>query len=171
MLRLRLLPCAVVDGLIGIDAAHIQWQSHGGPDAVPNGLALLRPPSPPAGPRRHQPSVRSCGCGWRGPWRALRPGACSRSLTVRKSGCRSTGSSIPTWAPALASGRGLQGPGVTAVGPEGGSLSSLRERRQGAYKAGRLGVKAAWGAWRCRGGAHPQVNPRSPPGAGHRDHR
>ena len=30
----------LVDGLIGVDAAHIQWHSHGGPDEVPNGLAL-----------------------------------------------------------------------------------------------------------------------------------
>jgi putative restriction endonuclease len=30
----------LVDGLIGVDAAHIQWHSHGGPDQVPNGLAL-----------------------------------------------------------------------------------------------------------------------------------
>ena len=26
--------------MIGVDAAHIQWHSHGGPDEVPNGLAL-----------------------------------------------------------------------------------------------------------------------------------
>jgi hypothetical protein len=30
----------LVDGLIGVDAAHIQWHSHGGPDEVPNGPAL-----------------------------------------------------------------------------------------------------------------------------------
>jgi hypothetical protein len=30
----------LVDGLIGVDAAHIQWHPHGGPDEVPNGLAL-----------------------------------------------------------------------------------------------------------------------------------
>ena len=29
-----------VDGLIGVDAAHIRWHAHGGPDEVPNGLAL-----------------------------------------------------------------------------------------------------------------------------------
>ena len=28
------------DGLIGVDAAHIRWHAHGGPDEVPNGLAL-----------------------------------------------------------------------------------------------------------------------------------
>jgi hypothetical protein len=32
----------LVDGLIGVDAAHIRWHAHGGPDEVPNGLALLR---------------------------------------------------------------------------------------------------------------------------------
>jgi putative restriction endonuclease len=30
----------LVDGLIGVDAAHIRWHAHGGPDEVPNGLAL-----------------------------------------------------------------------------------------------------------------------------------
>jgi putative restriction endonuclease len=30
----------LVDGLIGVDAAYFQWHSHGGPDEVPNGLAL-----------------------------------------------------------------------------------------------------------------------------------
>ena len=30
----------LVDGLIGVDAAHFQWHSHGGPDEMPNGLAL-----------------------------------------------------------------------------------------------------------------------------------
>lgn len=30
----------LVDGLIAVDAAHIQWHSHGGPDEVTNGLAL-----------------------------------------------------------------------------------------------------------------------------------
>jgi putative restriction endonuclease len=39
MLRLRLL-ARLVDGLIGVDAAHIRWHAHGGPDEVPNGLAL-----------------------------------------------------------------------------------------------------------------------------------
>ena len=29
-----------MDGLIGVDAGHIQWHSHGGPDEVSNGLAL-----------------------------------------------------------------------------------------------------------------------------------
>lgn len=28
------------DGLFGLDAAHIRWHSHGGPDTTPNGLAL-----------------------------------------------------------------------------------------------------------------------------------
>lgn len=28
------------DGLFGLDAAHIRWHSHGGPDTIPNGLAL-----------------------------------------------------------------------------------------------------------------------------------
>ena len=28
------------DGLLGLEAAHIQWHSHGGPDQVSNGLAL-----------------------------------------------------------------------------------------------------------------------------------
>jgi putative restriction endonuclease len=28
------------EGLIGVDAAHIRWHAHGGPDEVPNGLAL-----------------------------------------------------------------------------------------------------------------------------------
>ena len=47
MLEAYLAECCVcgfslrlVDGLIGVDAAHIQWHSHGGPDEVPNGLAL-----------------------------------------------------------------------------------------------------------------------------------
>jgi putative restriction endonuclease len=30
----------LVDGLIGIDAAHIRWHAHGGPDEVQNGLSL-----------------------------------------------------------------------------------------------------------------------------------
>jgi putative restriction endonuclease len=30
----------LVDGLIAVDAAHIRWHAHGGPDEVPNGLAL-----------------------------------------------------------------------------------------------------------------------------------
>jgi putative restriction endonuclease len=30
----------LVDGLIGVDAAHIRWHAHGGPDEVSNGLAL-----------------------------------------------------------------------------------------------------------------------------------
>jgi putative restriction endonuclease len=30
----------LVDGLIGVDAAHIRWHAHGGPDQVSNGLAL-----------------------------------------------------------------------------------------------------------------------------------
>jgi len=30
----------LVDDLIGVDAAHIRWHAHGGPDEVPNGLAL-----------------------------------------------------------------------------------------------------------------------------------
>ena len=30
----------LVDGLIGVDAAHIGWHAHGAPDEVPNGLAL-----------------------------------------------------------------------------------------------------------------------------------
>jgi putative restriction endonuclease len=30
----------LVDGLIGVDAVHIRWHAHGGPDEVPNGLAL-----------------------------------------------------------------------------------------------------------------------------------
>ena len=30
----------LADGLIGVDAAHIRWHAHGGPDEVPNGLAL-----------------------------------------------------------------------------------------------------------------------------------
>jgi hypothetical protein len=30
----------LVDGLIGVDAAHILWHAHGGPHEVPNGLAL-----------------------------------------------------------------------------------------------------------------------------------
>jgi putative restriction endonuclease len=30
----------LVDGLIGVDAAHIRWHAHGAPDEVPNGLAL-----------------------------------------------------------------------------------------------------------------------------------
>jgi putative restriction endonuclease len=33
-------PCALVDGLIGVDAAHIRWNAQGRPDEVPNGLAL-----------------------------------------------------------------------------------------------------------------------------------
>lgn len=28
------------EGLVGVDAAHIRWHAHGGPDEVPNGLAL-----------------------------------------------------------------------------------------------------------------------------------
>ena len=28
------------DDLLGLDAAHIRWHSHGGPDTIPNGLAL-----------------------------------------------------------------------------------------------------------------------------------
>ena len=28
------------DELVGIDAAHIHWHGYGGPDEVPNGLAL-----------------------------------------------------------------------------------------------------------------------------------
>lgn len=30
----------IADSLFGLDAAHIMWHSHGGPDRVPNGLAL-----------------------------------------------------------------------------------------------------------------------------------
>jgi putative restriction endonuclease len=30
----------LVDGLIAVDAAHIRWHAHNGPDEVPNGLAL-----------------------------------------------------------------------------------------------------------------------------------
>jgi putative restriction endonuclease len=30
----------LVDGLILVDAAHIRWHAHGGPDELPNGLAL-----------------------------------------------------------------------------------------------------------------------------------
>jgi putative restriction endonuclease len=30
----------LVDGLIRLDAAHIRWHAHGGPDEVPKGLAL-----------------------------------------------------------------------------------------------------------------------------------
>jgi putative restriction endonuclease len=30
----------LLDGLIGVDAAYIRWLAHGGPDEVPNGLAL-----------------------------------------------------------------------------------------------------------------------------------
>jgi putative restriction endonuclease len=30
----------LVDGLVGVDAAHIRWHAHGGSDEVPNGLAL-----------------------------------------------------------------------------------------------------------------------------------
>ena len=47
MLEAYLAECCVcgfslrlVDGLIGVDAAHIQWHCQGGPDEVPNGLAL-----------------------------------------------------------------------------------------------------------------------------------
>ena len=30
----------LADDLFGLDAAHIRWHSHGGPDTIPNGLAL-----------------------------------------------------------------------------------------------------------------------------------
>ena len=30
----------LADGLIGVDAAHIRWHAHGGPDVVSNGIAL-----------------------------------------------------------------------------------------------------------------------------------
>jgi putative restriction endonuclease len=30
----------LLDGLIGVDAGHVRWHAHGGPDEVPNGLAL-----------------------------------------------------------------------------------------------------------------------------------
>jgi putative restriction endonuclease len=30
----------LVHGLIAVDAAHVRWHAHGGPDEVPNGLAL-----------------------------------------------------------------------------------------------------------------------------------
>jgi putative restriction endonuclease len=30
----------LMDGLIGVDAAHIRWHAHGGPNEVHNGLAL-----------------------------------------------------------------------------------------------------------------------------------
>jgi hypothetical protein len=128
----------LVDGLIGVDAAHIQWHSHGGPDEVPNGLALCA-----LHHRVLDHGAITVGEDLRvrvARWRAVRPGACSRSSTVRRSGCRSTCSSTPTWGTCAGITPRSSRAGVTAVGPEGGgSLSSLRERRQGSYKAARLG--------------------------------
>jgi putative restriction endonuclease len=57
----------LVDGLIAVDAAHIRWHAHGGPDEVPNGLALCACTiaCSTTGPSQ---CVRIYGCGSRGLW-------------------------------------------------------------------------------------------------------
>jgi hypothetical protein len=81
----------LVDGLIGVDAAHIRWHAHGGPDEVPNGLALcaLHHRLFDHGPSR---CARTCGCGSHGLWRGARHGLCSRTSMASQYGCRSTSS-------------------------------------------------------------------------------
>jgi hypothetical protein len=88
----------LVDGLIAVDAAHIQWHSHGGPDEVPNSLALCalhhRLLDHGAITVREDLRVRVARSVAGGSARGLLESL--RSWIVRRSGSRSTRSSTPT---------------------------------------------------------------------------
>ena len=75
-----------MDGLIAADAAHIRWHAHGGPDEVPNGLALCalhhRLFDHGAITMREDMRLRVART-----LRGARPGTCSMSSTARPYGC------------------------------------------------------------------------------------
>jgi hypothetical protein len=95
----------LVDGLIAVDAAHIHWHAHGGPDEVPNGLALA-PSTIGCLTTAPSPSARTYGCKSRGPSREARRVVCSRTSTAKRCGCRSTNRS--TRDPSISAGTTLR---------------------------------------------------------------